>query len=75
VSLGGAKVELQRSASLPNRFRLIVSAWQFEADCEVVHRADDCVGVRFLSSIGEPPWRSPEEGAPASDAGALLVQG
>lgn len=72
VSAGGAKVELQRSASLPNRFRLIVSAWKFEADCEVMHRADDSVGVRFLSCIGEPPWLTPGDGARGSDP--LLLQ-
>jgi len=74
VSLGGAKIALEQSASLPNRFRLIVSAWQFEADCEVVHRTDESVGVRFLSCIGEPRWQVREENARAGDQGAHRSQ-
>jgi hypothetical protein len=74
VSLGGAKVELEQSASLPNRFRLIVSAWQFEAECEVVHRTDESVGVRFLSCIGSPLWQGREQNARAGDPGVLRVQ-
>ena len=74
VSLGGAKVELELSASLPNRFRLIVSAWQFEADCEVVHRSDNSVGVRFLACIGEPPWKALDEAAAVANERMLRVQ-
>jgi hypothetical protein len=74
VSLGGAKVELELSASLPNRFRLIVSAWQFEADCEVVHRTDESVGVRFLNFTGEAPWLVQGENASAGDPGVRRIQ-
>jgi len=74
VSLGGAKVELELSASLPNRFRLIVSAWQFEAECEVVHRTDESVGVRFLSCIGSPLWQGRGESARAGAPDASRIQ-
>jgi len=75
VSAGGAKVEIQGPAPLPTRFRLIVSAWQFEADCEVVHRSENAVGVRFLSCVGEPPWQALDADAAADDQRTLLGQG
>jgi len=49
VSEGGALLEVSHPQWLPSRFRLIVEADGFEADCEIVHRGDDSVGVRFTA--------------------------
>jgi hypothetical protein len=74
VSAGGAMVEIQGSVPLPTRFRLVVSAWQFEAECEVVHRSENAVGVRFLSCAGEPPWQAPDNGEAPGDPPTQLAQ-
>ena len=48
ASTGGALLEVVHPEWLPARFRLIVEANNFEADCEVVHRSQTGVGVRFV---------------------------
>jgi PilZ domain len=51
VSEGGALLEVSHPEWLPPRFRLIIEANGFEGDCEVVHRAEDSVGVRFAAPV------------------------
>ena len=51
VSDGGALLEVHHPEWLPARFRVIVEASGFEAECEVAHRADTTVGVRFLAPV------------------------
>ena len=47
LSAGGARIEVDTPAWLPSRFHLIIEATNFEADCEIMHRSHDDVGVRF----------------------------
>jgi hypothetical protein len=47
LSASGARMEVDFPAWLPSRFRLMIEATEFEADCEIVHRTNDAVGVRF----------------------------
>ena len=47
VSEGGALLEVDRPEWLPSRFRLIVEANGFNVECEIAHRTDNAVGVRF----------------------------
>ena len=62
VSEGGALLEVSHPEWLPPRFRLIIEANGFEADCEVVHQTEGAVGVRFAASdalrLGTPPAAS-----------------
>lgn len=51
VSDQGALLEVPHPQWLPSRFRLIVEAFGFESECEVVRRTDVAVGVRFASRI------------------------
>jgi hypothetical protein len=48
ISEGGALLEVHHPEWLPARFRLIAEASGFERECEVAHRTDASVGVRFL---------------------------
>jgi hypothetical protein len=52
ASAGGALLEVAHPEWLPARFKLIVEANKFEADCEVVHRTETTVGVRFAGAGG-----------------------
>jgi hypothetical protein len=47
VSQGGALLQVSHPEWLPPRFRLIIEANGFEADCDIAHRTDNAVGVRF----------------------------
>jgi hypothetical protein len=47
ISEDGALLEVAQASWLPSRFRVIIEANKFEADCEIVHRTDNAVGVRF----------------------------
>jgi hypothetical protein len=47
LSAEGALLEVGQPSWLPSRFRLRIEADAFEADCEIVHRTDNAVGVRF----------------------------
>ena len=47
VSEGGALLQVAHPEWLPARFRLLIEANGFEADCEIAHRTDDAVGVCF----------------------------
>jgi hypothetical protein len=49
LSAGSARVEVDFPAWLPSRFQLMIEATGFEADCEVMHRTNDAVGVRFAA--------------------------
>ena len=51
VSEEGALLEVAHPEWLPTRFRLIVEALGLESDCEIVHRTDVAVGVRFMARI------------------------
>lgn len=51
VSEGGALLQVAHPQWLPKRFRLIIEADGTETDCEVVHRTEDAVGVRFLAPV------------------------
>jgi len=51
VSDGGALLEVAHPQWLPSRFRLVVEAAGFETDCEIVHREETAVGVRFCAPI------------------------
>lgn len=51
ISDGGALLEVAHPEWLPSRFRLLVEAVGFEADCEIVHRDDSAVGVRFATPM------------------------
>lgn len=48
VSDGGALLEVGHPQWLPSRFRLTIEVNGFEADCEIVRRMDNAVGVRFV---------------------------
>jgi hypothetical protein len=50
VSDGGALLEVSHPEWLPTRFRLMIEATSFEADCEIAHRTETAVGVRFVAS-------------------------
>jgi hypothetical protein len=52
LSIGGARIETNAQAWLPSRFLLIIEALNFEAECQVMHRSNNCVGVRF--AIADP---------------------
>jgi len=47
VSDGGALLEVPHPEWLPKRFRLAIEASRFQVECEIVHREDGAVGVRF----------------------------
>jgi hypothetical protein len=51
ISASGALLEVSKPSLLPSRFRLIVEANGLETDCEVVHRGDTAVGVRFTAQL------------------------
>jgi len=44
----GALLEVAQTCWLPFRFRIVIEATKFEADCEVVRRTENAVGVRFV---------------------------
>jgi len=47
VSDSGALLEVPHPEWLPRRFRLVIEAGDFQADCEIIRRTDCAVGVRF----------------------------
>jgi hypothetical protein len=49
LSATGARLRVGGSISVPNTFELIIEIDGLEADCEVVWRKADEVGVRFLA--------------------------
>ena len=51
VSEGGALLEVSEPQWLPSRFHLIVEADGLEVDCEIMHRAEDAVGVRVTVPV------------------------
>ena len=51
VSEGGALLEVPHPRWFPARFRLVVEATGFETECEIVHRTDTAIGVRFMTPV------------------------
>jgi hypothetical protein len=51
ISEGGALLQVDHPQWLPSRFRLRIEADGTEADCEVMRRTEDSVGVRFLTPV------------------------
>jgi hypothetical protein len=51
VSENGALLQVAHPQWLPTRFRLVLETDGTEAQCEVVHRTADAVGVRFLEPV------------------------
>ena len=51
VSEGGALLEVSHPEWLPFRFRLIVEANGVDVECEIAHRSDNAVGVRFSAPV------------------------
>ena len=51
ISAGGALLEVNHPSWLPSRFRVVIEPIQFEADCEVMRRTAEAVGVRFTSPV------------------------
>jgi hypothetical protein len=51
VSEGGALLEVFHPRWFPSRFRLIIQATGFETECEIVHRTDTALGVRFMTPV------------------------
>jgi hypothetical protein len=51
VSEGGALLEVSYPRWFPARFRLVIEATGFETECEIVHRTDTAVGVRFMTPV------------------------
>jgi hypothetical protein len=49
LSAAGARLRVVNSVSIPNTFELIIEIDGLEADCEVVWRKADEVGVKFIS--------------------------
>lgn len=49
LSEGGARLRVDNPMFVPSQFVLLMEQDGFEADCEVVWRADKDVGVRFTS--------------------------
>jgi hypothetical protein len=48
LSDGGALLEVGQPFLLPNRFRLHIEANGLDVECEIAHRDQSYVGVRFL---------------------------
>jgi hypothetical protein len=55
LSAGGASIQVDMPSRVPPRVRLIVEAAALEADCEIVHRSVDTVGVRFVTWTSAAP--------------------
>ena len=49
LSAGGAKIEVEAPLWLPPRFHLVVEG-TLRSDCQIVHRSNDAVGIRFVTS-------------------------
>ena len=49
LSAGGAKIEVETPGWLPAHFRLVIEG-TLRSDCQIVHRSNDAVGVRFLAT-------------------------
>lgn len=47
ISVGGALLEVDEPKHVPNRFKLVIDADSFEADCDIRHRTEHGVGVFF----------------------------
>lgn len=50
ISAEGARLRSPNAAAVPDRFELIIELDGLEANCEVVWRKDEDIGVRFLGA-------------------------
>ncbi len=50
LSTSGARVRVEGSVAAPDRFILMIEQDGFEADCEVVNRRANDLGVKFVST-------------------------
>jgi len=53
VSEAGALLQVPRPDWLPSRFQLFIEASKSERECEIVHRGEITVGVRFAGDARE----------------------
>ena len=53
LSAGGARIQVEMATWLPSRFRLVIEG-TLRSDCQIVHRSNDAVGVRFLTRNDRP---------------------
>jgi hypothetical protein len=51
ISVGGALLEVSKPLLLPHRFRLHIEANGLDLECEIAHRGDNGVGVRFVGNL------------------------
>lgn len=51
ISNGGARLDVHHSASIPQRFRLVIDLEGTERTCEVVWRRENSVGVKFITAM------------------------
>jgi hypothetical protein len=49
LSATGARVRIEASVSAPDSFILFIEMDGIEVDCEVIHRSDKDLGVKFVS--------------------------
>jgi hypothetical protein len=50
ISSGGALLEVGRPFLLPHRFRLHIEVNGLDVECEIAHRDENVVGVRFIGA-------------------------
>ncbi len=68
---GGAKLEFNGAIEPPAKFRLVIEAKGFEAECEVRRRTGNVVGVSFAGSAdGRELDEAPMPAAAATDTAA-----
>lgn len=51
ISNGGARLDVHHSASIPQRFRLVIDLEGTERTCEVVWRRENSIGVKFITAM------------------------
>lgn len=78
---GGARLEFRTAVAPPAKFRLVIEAKGFDAECEVRHHDGKSVGVRFIredagKSLDEaPPQRVTAPGKPQGTPPGKLAEG
>lgn len=73
LSEAGARLEIDQ-AHVPDTFELIVELDGLEADCEVIWRRGDRVGVRFTSPPRIRPPRRVQVVQPTQPAGRVSLR-
>lgn len=56
ISEGGALLQVSQPAWLPSRFQLFIEVSKSERECEIVHRGEITVGVRFAGHTTEADY-------------------